>query len=62
MKYFIIQIKFIRFLQRKEYVKYAKVFPIATIFDVKIPSKWYRRIVGVLEVVCGLAMALIPSR
>ncbi|KAG4067514.1 hypothetical protein HA402_005286 [Bradysia odoriphaga] len=46
---------------RKEYVKYAKVFPLSSIFDFKIPSKWYRRVVGALEVVCGLAMALIPS-
>lgn len=48
--------------QRKEYVKYAKVFPLTAIVDMKIPSKWYRRIVGILEVVCGLAMAVIPSR
>ncbi|XP_073825568.1 novel acetylcholine receptor chaperone [Musca autumnalis] len=45
---------------RTEYVKYAKVFPITALFGVKIPSKWYRRSVGVLEIVCGLAMALIP--
>lgn len=49
-------------LQRKEYVKYAKVFPLTAVFDLKIPSKWYRRVVGVLEVVCGLAMATIPNR
>lgn len=48
--------------QRKEYVKYAKVFPLTAVLDVKIPSKWYRRVVGMLEVVCGLAMATIPSR
>lgn len=48
--------------QRKEYVKYSKVFPLSDLFDVKIPSKWYRRVVGGLEVACGLAMALIPNR
>ncbi|ALC44399.1 CG13920 [Drosophila busckii] len=45
---------------RTEYVKYAKVFPLTAFFGVKIPSKWYRRTVGILEIVCGLAMALIP--
>ncbi|KAH8302454.1 hypothetical protein KR044_006898, partial [Drosophila immigrans] len=45
---------------RTEYVKYAKVFPLTAMFGVKIPSKWYRRTVGILEIVCGLAMALIP--
>lgn len=46
---------------RKEYVKYAKVFPLTELLDFKIPSKWYRRVVGSLEIVCGLAMAFIPS-
>lgn len=48
--------------QRKEYVKYAKVFPLSGTFDFKVPSKWYRRVVGSLEIICGLAMAIIPSR
>ncbi|XP_035792220.1 novel acetylcholine receptor chaperone [Anopheles aquasalis] len=46
---------------RKNYVKYAKVFPLSTLLEFKIPSKWYRRSVGGLEVLCGLAMVLIPS-
>lgn len=45
---------------RKEYVKYSKVFPLSDVLDLKIPSKWYRRIVGGLEVGSGIAMALIP--
>lgn len=53
---------FILKLQRKEYVKYSKVFPLADVFDIKIPSKWYRRVVGGLEVGSGFAMALIPNR
>lgn len=53
---------FSKLFQRTEYVKYAKVFPLTALFGVKIPSKWYRRSVGVLEIVCGLAMALIPYR
>lgn len=47
--------------QRKEYVKYSKVFPLSDVFDFKIPSKWYRRSVGVLEIVSGLAMSFIPN-
>ncbi|OXU28134.1 hypothetical protein TSAR_005011 [Trichomalopsis sarcophagae] len=47
--------------QRKEYVKYAKVFPLANAMDFKVPSKWYRRVVGTLELVCGAAMAIIPN-
>lgn len=46
---------------RKEYVKYAKVFPLSEALDFKVPSKWYRRTVGTLEIICGLAMAFIPS-
>lgn len=48
--------------QRKEYVKYAKVFPLSEAFDFKIPSKWYRRTVGALEIICGIAMAFVPNR
>ncbi|XP_008557440.1 novel acetylcholine receptor chaperone isoform X2 [Microplitis mediator] len=47
---------------RKEYVKYAKVFPLAEVLNFKVPSKWYRRVVGSLEIICGLTMAIIPSR
>lgn len=46
---------------RKEYVKYAKVFPLTTLFDIKIASKWYRRVVGSLEMLSGLAMMVIPN-
>lgn len=46
---------------RKEYVKYAKVFPLAELMDIKIPPKWYRRFVGSVEIICGLALALVPS-
>ncbi|EDW80151.1 novel acetylcholine receptor chaperone [Drosophila tropicalis] len=45
---------------RTEYVKYAKVFPLTALFGLKVPSKWYRRTIGILEILCGLAMALIP--
>ncbi|XP_025829533.1 transmembrane protein 35A [Agrilus planipennis] len=46
---------------RREYVKYAKVFPFSDTFDFKIPSKWYRRTVGTLEIISGIAMAFIPN-
>ncbi|XP_077302164.1 putative acetylcholine receptor chaperone isoform X2 [Arctopsyche grandis] len=46
---------------RKEYVKYAKVFPLTEALDFKVPSKWYRRVVGSLEIIFGLAMAAIPN-
>ncbi|XP_014204427.1 transmembrane protein 35A [Copidosoma floridanum] len=47
---------------RKEYVKYAKVFPLAATLGFKVPSKWFRRVVGSLEIISGLAMALVPSK
>ncbi|KAG5890257.1 hypothetical protein JTB14_030184 [Gonioctena quinquepunctata] len=46
---------------RKEYVKYAKVFPFSEMLDFKVPSKWYRRTVGALEIICGMSMAFIPN-
>ncbi|CAH0407631.1 unnamed protein product [Chilo suppressalis] len=46
---------------RKEYVRYAKVFPLTEMLDLKLPSKWYRRTVGALEIIFGLVLALIPS-
>lgn len=42
-------------------MKYAKVFPLTALFGLKIPSKWYRRSIGMIEVICGLAMVIIPS-
>ncbi|XP_044596190.1 novel acetylcholine receptor chaperone isoform X1 [Cotesia glomerata] len=47
---------------RKEYVKYAKVFPFAELLNFKVPSKWYRRVVGSLEIICGFTMAIVPNR
>jgi hypothetical protein len=47
---------------RSEYAKYAKVFPLAKTLDYKLSSKWYRRSVGGLEIVCGLVMMLVPAR
>jgi hypothetical protein len=47
---------------RTEYAKYAKVFPLAKTLQVKVPSKWYRRIVGGTEIGSGLLMLLVPGR
>jgi hypothetical protein len=38
---------------RIEYAKYAKVFPLAQLLRVKVPSKWYRRAVGGTEIFSG---------
>ena len=52
---------FVKFCkQRQEYVKYAKIIPLARLLNVKIPSKWYRRVVGGLEILCGIALTFIP--
>nr|CAG4644451.1 EOG090X0IKQ [Lepidurus arcticus] len=45
---------------RKDYVKYAKVFPLAQTLVFKVSPKWYRRTVGGLEILCGLILTLIP--
>ncbi len=47
---------------RTEYAKYAKVFPMSKMLDLKLPSKWYRRAVGGLEILSGLILLLVPSR
>jgi len=47
---------------RNEYAKYAKVFPLAKLLDFKVPSKWYRRSIGGLEIICGIIMMSVPSR
>ena len=38
---------------RSEYAKYAKVFPFAKSLGYRVPSKWYRRGVGGVEILCG---------
>nr|CAG4648386.1 EOG090X0IKQ [Moina brachiata]SVE93369.1 EOG090X0IKQ [Moina brachiata] len=47
---------------RQQYVKYAKIIPLARLLNIKIPSKWYRRTVGGLEVLCGFALTFIPHK
>merc|ERR1712071_135166 len=48
---------------RTEYVKYSKVIaPLGRLFNVKIASKWFRRSVGGLEILCGIALTFIPHK
>ncbi|CAH1709500.1 unnamed protein product [Macrosiphum euphorbiae] len=47
---------------RKDYVKYAKVFPLSKMIDFKVPAKWYRRAVGGTEVLSGVCLAFVPYR
>lgn len=42
-------------------MKYAKVFPLTHVIAVKIPAKWYRKVIGCLEIACGIALTLIPK-
>lgn len=43
-------------------MKYAKAFPLSSFFEFRVPSKWYRRSIGGLEIVCGAIMAGFPNR
>ena len=45
---------------RSEYAKFARVLPGARLAGVKVPSKWYRRSVGTIEIVCGESESLCP--
>ncbi|KAK2715263.1 hypothetical protein QYM36_010044 [Artemia franciscana] len=45
---------------RKEFVKYAKVFPLSKTLEFKVSPKWYRRVIGGFEVALGIVLALIP--
>jgi len=46
---------------RKEFVRYSKVFPLCETLGFKVPSKWYRRAVGAIEVAAGILLAAVPS-
>lgn len=35
---------------------------MASLLDIRVPSKWYRRIIGAIEVICGGLMGGFPSR
>ncbi|XP_015930283.1 novel acetylcholine receptor chaperone [Parasteatoda tepidariorum] len=46
---------------RRNFVQYAKVFPLAKTIGFKIPSKYFRIVVGWMEVLCGLTLVFIPG-
>ncbi|CAL1292662.1 unnamed protein product [Larinioides sclopetarius] len=46
---------------RRNFVQYAKVFPLARTLGFKIPSKYFRMVVGWLEVVCGISLIFVPG-
>lgn len=35
---------------------------MAAMLDIRIPSKWYRRIIGGIEMICGVLLVGVPSR
>lgn len=47
--------------QRRDFVAFAKVFPLTSQLALKVPPKEYRLIVGYTELVCGTILALIPN-
>jgi len=47
---------------RTEYAKYAKVFPLVKTLELKLPSKWYRRTVGAVEIGAGTLMGAFATR
>ena len=49
-------------LQRKVFIKSAKVFPFVAQTGWKPNPNMYRKIVGSLEVVCGLLLAVVPGK
>lgn len=46
---------------RKQFVRMAKVFPLANVLEFRVDADVYRVAVGVVELVCGAVLALIPG-
>ena len=49
-------------LQRKVFIKYAKVFPLIAQTGFKPNAHMYRKIFGTTEVVCGVLLSIIPGK
>lgn len=49
-------------LQRKMYIKNAKVFPLVKWTKWKPNSHMYRKVIGGSEVVCGAILSFIPGK
>ena len=48
-------------LQRKTFIRFAKVFPLVSVTGWKPSPHLYRRVIGVTEVTCGLLLSLVPG-
>ena len=48
-------------LQQKQFVRMAKVFPLADTLDFKVDADVYRMVIGLTELVCGIMLAMIPG-
>lgn len=48
-------------LQRKIFIRTAKVVPFVKLLGLKLDPHLYRRVIGVTEVVCGLLLAVVPG-
>jgi len=46
---------------RRNFVQYARVFPTAVLFALRVSPKWLRLVVGWAEVCCGTTLLLIPG-
>ncbi|XP_013400408.1 transmembrane protein 35A isoform X1 [Lingula anatina] len=46
---------------RKMFIRDAKVFPLSTLTGWKPNAHMYRKVVGGLEVVCGIMLAILPG-
>lgn len=49
-------------LQRKVFIRTAKVFPLINLFGWKLNPQIYRRVVGVTEVIGGILLAIVPGK
>lgn len=47
---------------RRQFVQYAKVFPLTAVLGVKVSAKHYRLVIGWIELIAGLTLAFIPGR
>jgi len=48
-------------VQRTQFVRMAKVFPLADMLEFRVDADVYRVAVGVSELVCGAVLAMIPG-
>lgn len=46
---------------QKSFIRYAKVFPFSQTLGFKVPSKWFRRTIGALETISGIALVFLPG-